>query len=416
MPLLLYSLAIRLYGLLLRLVAPFVPKAKLWTEGRRNLFARMQHALAGDSAPKVWFHCASLGEFEQGRPLMEAYRQQFPEHRIVLTFFSPSGYEVRHNWPGADYVFYLPLDTASNACAFVSAVRPKLAVFVKYEFWYHHLAELKRHNIPVVCVSAIFRPDQIFFKPWGGFFRQILGLFSHIFTQDQESVVLLRRAGVTRASAAGDTRFDTVLGTAAAAAKNLPVVAAFVADAAPVLVAGSVWQPDVEVLVPALQRWSQELRTIVAPHEISESHLQQVEQALAGQVVRYSQATTETVAQARVLLIDNIGLLRELYRVGNIAYIGGAFGKGLHNTLEAAAFGLPLLFGPRYEKFREARDLVASGSAVVVHDANEVQAQLEPWLTNPATPQQLGAQARAYVHREAGATDRIMQALRTMLT
>ncbi|WP_400191155.1 3-deoxy-D-manno-octulosonic acid transferase [Hymenobacter sp. B81] len=388
-----------------------MPKARLWTAGRRNLLPRVAQQLAGDTAPRVWFHCASLGEFEQGRPLMEAYRRQYPGHRIVLTFFSPSGYEVRRQWPGADYVFYLPLDTAANARAFVAAVQPRLAVFVKYEFWYHHLSELRRRGVPVICVSAIFRPQQVFFKPWGGFFRRILRQFSHLYTQDEASVALLRAVGLTPASVAGDTRFDTVVDTAAAPARELPLVAAFGADAAPVLVAGSVWPPDVEVLTPALRRWADEARFIIAPHEIDESHLQQVEAALPGRVLRYSRATPANVAQARVLLIDNIGLLRELYRAGDVAYIGGAFGKGLHNTLEAAAFGLPLLFGPRYEKFREARDLVADGSARVVRDAAEAQAQLELLLTDPARRRQLGQQARAYVHAQAGATARILRAV-----
>ncbi|KUG07581.1 3-deoxy-D-manno-octulosonic acid transferase [Solirubrum puertoriconensis] len=411
----LYSLAIRLYGLLLHLVAPFIPKAKQWVEGRRNWQAHVATELGNDITPRLWVHCASLGEFEQGRPLMEAMRLQYPHHKIVLTFFSPSGYEVRKQWPGADYIYYLPLDTATNARAFVAAVRPQLAVFVKYEFWYHHLAELRRQDIPTVCVSAIFRPDQVFFKPWGGFFKGVLRQLAHIFTQDDASAELLRGIGLTQVSVAGDTRFDTVVATAAAPARALPVVAAFVADGAPVLVAGSVWPPDVEALAPALRGWSANLRTIVAPHEINEAHLQQVEAVLPGQVVRYSQATPAAVAQARVLLIDNIGLLRELYRVGSVAYIGGAFGKGLHNTLEAAAFGLPLLFGPRYQKFKEARDLVALGAAATLTTAEETEQQLALLLNNAALRAELGQRARAYVHESAGATGRIMLALQKLL-
>ncbi|UYZ60460.1 3-deoxy-D-manno-octulosonic acid transferase [Hymenobacter latericus] len=406
----LYSLAIRLYGLLLLAVAPFIPKARQWVAGRRNWQARMAADLGTDTAPRLWVHCASLGEFEQGRPLMEAMRRQHPHHKIVLTFFSPSGYEVRRQWPGADYIYYLPLDTAANARAFVAAVRPQLAVFVKYEFWYHHLAELKRQGVPTVCVSAIFRPDQVFFKPWGGFFRKVLHQLTHLFTQDEASAELLRGIGLTQVSVAGDTRFDTVVDTAAAPARELPLVAAFVADGAPVLVAGSVWPPDVEVLALALRHWQGSLRTIVAPHEITEAHLQQVEAVLPGQVVRYSQATTASVGQARVLLIDNIGLLRELYRAGSVAYIGGAFGKGLHNTLEAAAFGLPLLFGPRYQKFKEARDLVALGAAAAVTTAEENEQQLALLLNNAAYRTELGQRARAYVQESAGATGRIMQA------
>jgi 3-deoxy-D-manno-octulosonic-acid transferase len=406
----LYSLALHLYGLLLRLVAPFVPKARQWVEGRRNWRPRLRAQLADDAAPRIWVHCASLGEFEQGRPLLEALRRQYPGHRLVLTFFSPSGYEVRKDWPGADYILYLPLDTAANARAFVQAVRPTLAIFVKYEFWYHYLAELKRQQVPTICVSAIFRAEQVFFKPWGGFFRRVLGQLTHIFTQDQASAELLRGIGLTQTTVAGDTRFDTVVATAAAPARELPIVAAFTADAAPVLVAGSVWPPDVDLLTPSLQRWADELRVIVAPHEISEAHLTQVEAALPGRVVRYSRADAATVAQARVLLIDNIGLLRELYRAGDLAYVGGAFGKGLHNTLEAAAFGLPLLFGPRYEKFREARDLVAQGPAFVVTTAAEAQARLQPLLTDPKLRAELGQRARHYVQTEAGATARILRA------
>lgn len=406
----LYSLALQLYGLLLRLVAPFVPKARQWVDGRRNWQARLRQQLSGDAAPRIWVHCASLGEFEQGRPLLEALRQQYPGHRLVLTFFSPSGYEVRKDWPGADYILYLPLDTARNARAFVELLRPELAIFVKYEFWYHYLAELKRRGVPTICVSAIFRPEQAFFKPWGGFFRRVLRQLTHIFTQDEASADLLRGIGITQTTVAGDTRFDTVVATAAAPARALPVVAAFVADAAPVLVAGSVWPPDVDVLTPSLRRWAEELRVIVAPHEISEAHLAQVEAALPGRVVRYSQADAATVAQARVLLIDNIGLLRELYRVGDLGYIGGAFGKGLHNTLEAAAFGLPLLFGPRYQKFREARDLVAQGTAFVVNTAEEAQTALQPLLTDAALRTALGRRAHAYVQQEAGATGRILRA------
>ncbi|WP_317241501.1 3-deoxy-D-manno-octulosonic acid transferase [Hymenobacter sp. 5414T-23] len=261
----LYSLGLRLYALLLRLVAPFVPKAAHWVAGRQNLLTHIQTALRGETAPLAWFHCASLGEFEQGRPLMEAYAAQYPQHKIVLTFFSPSGYEVRQNWPGAAYVFYLPLDTASNARIFLDAVRPRLAVFVKYEFWYYYLTELHRRQVPTISVSAIFRPEQNFFKPWGGFFRRILARFTHIFTQNDESVRLLRQAGLTQASKAGDTRFDTVVRTAAAPPRPLPLVEAFVQDGAPVFIIGSSWPEDLPVLTPLLRQYAQQLRFIVAP-------------------------------------------------------------------------------------------------------------------------------------------------------
>ena len=405
---LLYDFALFCYALLLRLAAPFVPKAAAWVAGRRGLLAHIAAALAADGAPRVWFHCASLGEFEQGRPLMEAYRRAHPGTKIVLTFFSPSGYEVRRNWPGADYIFYLPLDTRANARAFLAAVRPRLAVFVKYEFWYHFLAETRRGGVPAVVVSAIFRPEQVFFKPWGGFFRKTLGLLSHIFTQNEASAALLRQHGLTRVSVAGDTRFDTVAATALARPRPLPLVEAFVADGAPVLVVGSAWPEDLAALAPLLRRYAGQIRVLLAPHEITEAHLQQIEAVLPGQVLRYSQAQAATVAGARLLLFDNVGLLSQLYRFGQFAYVGGAFGKGLHNTLEAAAFGLPLFFGPTYARFQEAVDLVNLGCAMPVHNAHELETAFGRLLADGPRCLKIQDAALDYVHQQVGATGRIL--------
>ncbi len=405
---LLYDFLLFCYALLLRLAAPFVPKAAAWGAGRRGLLPRIAGALAGDAAPRVWFHCASLGEFEQGRPLMEAYRRAHPGTKIVLTFFSPSGYDVRRDWPGADYVFYLPLDTRAHARAFFDAVQPRLAVFVKYEFWRHFLAEARQRHVPTVAVSAIFRPDQVFFKPWGGFFRQTLGLLSHIFTQNEASAALLRRIGLAQVSVAGDTRFDTVAATALAPARPLPLVEAFVADGAPVLVVGSAWPEDLPALAPLLRRYAGQIRVLLAPHEITEAHLQQIEAVLPGQVLRYSQAQAGTVAGARLLLFDNVGLLSQLYRFGQFAYVGGAFGKGLHNTLEAAAFGLPLFFGPAYARFQEAVDLVELGCATPVRTAAELESAFARLLTHETIRLKMQDLALEYVHQQAGATARIM--------
>ena len=404
----LYDIALGLYGLLLRLLAPFVPKAAAWVAGRRGLLGHIARTIGTDPAPRVWFHCASLGEFEQGRPLLEAYRRAHPGTKLVLTFFSPSGYEISKNWPGADYIFYLPLDTRGNARAFLDAVQPRLAVFVKYEFWYHFLTETHQRSIPAVVVSAIFRPDQVFFQPWGGFFCGILKRFAHIFTQNEASAALLRRSGLTRVSVAGDTRFDTVAATAAAPARFLPVVDAFVADGAPVLVVGSSWPEDLPVLLPLLRRYQGQLRVLLAPHEISETNLRLVETALPGQVLRYSQAEAASVAQARVLLFDNVGLLSQLYRFGEYAYIGGAFGKGLHNTLEAAAFGLPLFFGPTYTKFQEAEDLAEMKCAFPVHNAAELEAAFTYLWHHEDARLQLQDTMLDYVHDHAGATKKIM--------
>ncbi|GAA3926759.1 3-deoxy-D-manno-octulosonic acid transferase [Hymenobacter algoricola] len=406
----LYNIGLWLYALLLRLLAPWVPKAAQWTAGRRGLLAHIRQTLLAETAPRVWFHCASLGEFEQGRPLLEAYRQQYPGHKLVLTFFSPSGYEICQGWPGADYIFYLPLDTAAHARAFLDAVQPRLVVFVKYEFWYHFLTELHRRRVPTICVSAIFRPGQAFFKPWGGLFRRMLGSFTHIFTQNEASTELLRRIGITRVSTAGDTRFDTVVATAAAPPKTLPVLTAFVADGAPVLVVGSSWPADIAVLTPALRTLAPTaLRVLVAPHELHEAGLQQVEAVLPGRVLRYSRATADTAPAARILLIDSIGLLRELYRYGTLGYVGGAFGKGLHNTLEAAVFGLPLLFGPNFQKFEEAKDLVQRGGADAVKDAEELETALKFLVYNPAQRLPIVARNREYVRAQAGATSTIMR-------
>jgi len=407
----LYSLGLSLYALLLRLAARFNPKAAAWVAGREGLLPRIEQTLAGDTAPRLWVHCASLGEFEQGRPLIEGLRRQYPSHKIVLTFFSPSGYEVRKNWPGADYVFYLPLDTADDARAFVSLVQPKLAIFVKYEFWYYFLSELRQQGVPAVVVAAIFRPTQVFFKPWGGFFREILGQLSHIFTQNEASAQLLRGLGLSRVSVAGDTRFDTVAATALAPARPLPLAEAFVADGAPVLVAGSTWPEDLPALAPLLRKHARAMRFIVAPHEVSESHLQEIEAALPGLTVRYSRASPATVAEARLLLIDNVGMLSQLYRFGRFAYIGGAFGAGLHNTLEAAAFGLPVFFGPRYARFQEAVELVQLGCAFPVQSAQQLESAFDRLYYNEEARLKVQDMSLDYVHTHAGATDRILSQL-----
>jgi len=410
----LYSLGLALYALLLRLVAPFNPKAAAWVAGREGLLLRMEQALAGDGAPRLWVHCASLGEFEQGRPLIEGLRRQYPGYKVVLTFFSPSGYEVRKSWPGAEYVFYLPLDTADHARAFVRLVQPRLAIFVKYEFWYYYLRELRKQGVPAVVVAAIFRPSQVFFRPWGGFFREILAQLSHIFTQNEASADLLRGLGLRQVSVAGDTRFDTVAATALAPARPLPLAEAFVADGAPALVAGSIWPEDLPALAPLLRKHARTMRFIVAPHEVSEAHLQEIEAALPGLTVRYSQATPATVAEARLLLIDNVGMLSQLYRFGRFAYIGGAFGAGLHNTLEAAAFGLPVFFGPRYERFQEAVELVALGCAFPADSARQLEAAFDRLYYNEEARLKVQDMSLDYVHTHAGATGRILRQLKIM--
>jgi 3-deoxy-D-manno-octulosonic-acid transferase len=402
-----YQLAINSYALLLKGAAPFHAKARKWVAGRQHIFAAIEAKLAGNAGPIVWFHCASLGEFEQGRPVLEKLTAQYPTYKIVLTFFSPSGYEVRQNYRGAHYIFYLPPDSPRNARHFLDLVNPRLVVFVKYEFWYNYLHELQQRQIPVVSVSAIFRPNQLFFKPYGRFYRQILDSFTHIFTQNQASARLLENAGIKQVTVAGDTRFDRVLQTAATV-KTIPVVEQF-KTGKPLFVIGSSWPQDMAILLPFIQKFTGELKFIIAPHEIHEKEITELESNLSGQAVRFSQAEASTVADFQVLIIDNVGMLSSLYGYGSYAYIGGAFGKGLHNTLEAAVFGLPLFFGPAYTKFQEAIDLVQLKVAFPINTTAELEAAFTGIYASPTLQASIRQQAKTYVQQQAGATDIILK-------
>ena len=410
---LLYDIGLKAYQAAIALAAPFNQKAKLMQQGREQQFERMQQALQGNQAPVVWFHCASLGEFEQGRPVIEAFRDEFPDYKVLLTFFSPSGYEVRKNYVGADYIFYLLLDSHHNANRFLDIVKPRLAVFVKYEVWHYYLQALQQRAIPVLSISAIFRPDQLFFKHYGEFNRNMLRRFTHLYTQNQASLQLLQGIGIAQASIAGDTRFDRVLQTAASV-KAIPVVEAF-AEEQPVFMVGSSWPADIEVLLPLIQKYRQGIKFIIAPHEIHESGISQLMQQLGEGAVRFSQANATDAARYNVLVIDNIGMLSSLYSYGTYAYIGGAFGKGLHNTLEAAVFGLPLFFGPRFEKFQEAKDLVHLGCAFPVNNAEELLQAFARVHETPGLSQSITDKEKTYVQEQAGATAKIMADVRQLL-
>ncbi|MBK0402083.1 3-deoxy-D-manno-octulosonic acid transferase [Adhaeribacter sp. BT258] len=402
---LLYNLSIWFYWLFVRLAAPFHTKAKLMVKGRQNMWAELEAKLKGNTAPVAWFHCASLGEFEQGRPVIEAFAQQYPEYKIALSFFSPSGYEVRKNYAGAHYIFYLPKDSATNARKMVSLLRPKLAVFVKYEFWHYFTQELKNQNVPVISISTIFREGQLFFKPYGGFYRNILRNFSWFFTQNLQSDNLLKSIQINNVSVAGDTRFDRVLQTAASV-KTIPVVEAFKAGKE-IFVIGSSWPEDMQVLVPFLKKYQPELKFIIAPHEIHENEIAALCHEFAGTAIRFSEVKTRDLTEYSVLIIDNIGMLSSLYGYGSYAFIGGAFGKGLHNTLEAAVFGLPLFFGPKYEKFQEAKDLVALQTAFPVNNFAELETVFEN-VKKPETKNAIAARQKTYIAGQAGATQKIM--------
>ncbi|MBO0935498.1 3-deoxy-D-manno-octulosonic acid transferase [Fibrella sp. HMF5335] len=405
---LLYNLSIFLYGLAIRLVAPFNRKARLLVAGRarwREPFALKPLDLA---RPVAWFHAASLGEFEQGRPVIEAFRQQHPDYQIVLSFFSPSGYEVRKNYAGADVVTYLPADTAANARDWLAVVRPQKAFFIKYEFWYHYLRALHEAGVETISFSAIFRSNQFFFKPWGGFYRKLLTYFNHIFVQNQASVDLLRGIGITQVTLAGDTRFDRVA-QVAAGKRAIPEVARFVGND-PVLVVGSAWAADMAVLIPFLNRFNQPLRVIIAPHEIHPDQISGWQSQLRKPSILFSaidQLTDSQFADAQCLFIDNIGMLTSLYQYGTFAFIGGAFGKGLHNCLEAATFGLPLFFGPNYQKFQEAIDLVAQGGAFPVQSTTDLSLIVGDLYKDAPARERAGAICQQYVAHNVGATEKI---------
>lgn len=402
----LYNIGIFLYGLMVRLIATFNPKAKQFVEGRKHIFKQIAERIS-NADKHIWFHFASLGEFEQGRPVLEKIKAEYPGKKIVVTFFSPSGYEVRKNYALATGVFYLPLDTRSNAEKFIEAINPELAIFTKYEFWHHYFKALSAREIPLFLISGIFRPDQIFFKFYGGFNRNILRQVNWFFVQNQQSVDLLKSLDITQVSIAGDTRFDRVAENAANPAA-LTLVQTF-AEGSKVFIAGSTWPAD-ESMIKALDAEIQDWKIILAPHEIAADHLKQIE-SLFPTAIRYSNLNAENAAASRILLIDNIGMLSSLYQYARVAYIGGGFGVGIHNTLEAAAFGLPVIFGPNYRKFQEAHDLLKLGAAKSIEDEQSLITAFQLLKNN----QKAAQLAKEYVAQQKGATASIYDKIRKYL-
>ncbi len=408
----LYSAALLFLRLGFRLAAFVNPKAKEFVHGRKNLFEQLIASWKVTDQPIVWVHCASLGEFEQGRPIIEALKQTYPTVKILLTFFSPSGYTVRKNYDKADYVCYLPWDTAHNAKKFISIVKPTLAIFVKYEFWFHYTTCLKKNNIPILSISSIFRKDQLFFKSYGEFYRRILHQFSFFFVQNDESIKLLRSIGIEHCVRAGDTRFDRVF-QLVKQADNIPIANQFKAGQK-VFVIGSCWPEDINLLAPFINE--NMLKFILAPHEITEDSISQIEDALQVKAIRYSQAADKELEDYQVLIIDNMGMLSRLYRYGEFAYVGGAFGKGLHNILEAACYGIPIFFGnTNYEKFQEATDLINRGGAFEVRDFSDFKAKYE-MLNSPESFLLACEVTRQYVVENLGATEKIMAHCRKLLS
>lgn len=408
----LYNLGIHLFGVGARAASLFNQKARALVSGRKNLLTSVQQALSSNTSPLVWVHCASLGEFEQGRPIIERLRKEFTNYKILLTFFSPSGYEVRKNYPGADYVFYLPFDTPNNARKWIEVTKPSLAIFVKYEFWLNYSEELRKAKIPLISASAIFRDDQIFFRSSGSPFRKILRNFNHLFVQNITSAKLLQSIGITNVTVAGDTRFDRVY-EITSSTESIPVAEKFKGNDQ-VMVAGSCWPEDIEVLAPFMNETA--IKFIIAPHEISESFLTEIEKSVLGKTVRFSKASNEAeLDNAKVLLIDNVGMLSKLYRYGEFAFVGGAFGKGLHNILEAACYGIPVFFGNKnYQKFAEARELIMHGGAFEVNDFADLRGKYE--MVNMPENFMLACEVtRNYVLNNLGATDKIIQYCRKVL-
>nr|WP_300747980.1 glycosyltransferase N-terminal domain-containing protein [uncultured Alistipes sp.] len=403
-----YDLAISLYAGLIRMVAPWHGKARLWSEGRRDIFRRLRAAIA-PSDRIVWVHAASLGEFEQGRPIIERLRHEHPEYKILLTFFSPSGYEIRKNYSGADYVFYLPADTPSNARRFLDAAHPEIAIFIKYEFWINLLTELRRRSVRSYIVSAIFRRNSVFFRPYGAMWRRALETFDTLFVQNVESKRLLSEIGFDNVVVAGDTRFDRVA-EIAAAAKRVEIVERFRGNGR-LFVAGSTWGPDEEILLPLINA-NPEVRFVVAPHEMDEGRIERLLHETKGGAVRYTQCDAAAdFGKTQLLILDTVGILSSVYGSAAWAYIGGGFGIGIHNTLEAATFGLPIAFGPNYSKFKEARDMVSLGCATPVHTAEELSAWFAPLRDDEEALRRASRAAKDYTAHNQGATGIILRSI-----
>ena len=399
-----YNIAIYIYMLGVAIISLFDSKVKKMWRGEREAFDTLRRKV-DPKARYVWFHAASLGEFEQGRPLMERLHAEHPELKILLTFFSPSGYEVRKDYAVADIVCYLPLDTRRNALRFLRLVKPEMAFFIKYEFWYNYLHILKHRGIPTYSVASIFRPGQVFFRWYARTYARVLRCFTHFYVQNEVSRELLATIGITNVSVTGDTRFDRVL-QIKAQARSLPIVEAF-AKGHSVFVAGSSWPPDGDRFLPYFNS-HKEWKLLIAPHEIGESHLRQIEQRLERKTVRYTQTTPEEAAGAECLIIDCFGLLSSAYRYGRVAYVGGGFGVGIHNVLEAAVWGIPVIFGPNNKHFQEAQGLMAAGGGFEINTEDDFTTLMGSFSSDAKRLADAGHSAADYVASCTGATEKIL--------
>lgn len=398
----LYSLSIYFYSLAIRLATFKNKKAKLWVEGRKNTFDFLTKKCK-DNQEIIWIHCASLGEFEQGRPLISSIKERKPEYKILLTFFSPSGYEIQKNFALADIITYLPIDTISNAKKFIHIVQPKYIFFIKYEYWFNYINEAFKQKIPFYIVSSIFRKNHYFFRFYAKWFQKNLNQISYFFLQNQESKDLLNSIGITQCDVYGDTRFDTV---AALEKKNNPIIEKFIENSTPII-AGSTWYEDEKIIGSFIHR--NKTKWIIVPHEIDEKHLNQIRNLFSqSECIFYSEITPNTIINNyKILIIDKIGILRYLYHYATIAYIGGGFGKGIHNILEAATYGLAVVFGPNYKKFQEARDLIAQQAAFSIQNEKDLENILQKLLNDTSFHLQASKAAKEYIFSQKGTSKKI---------
>jgi len=402
-----YNLFVFVYQWSVKTAAVFGnEKAKKWVLGRKTVFKEIKNKIGKDDKI-IWVHCASLGEFEQGRPLIEAIRKRYKNYKILLTFFSPSGYEIRKDYTQADYVFYLPMDAPRNARKFVRLVQPRAVFFIKYEFWFNYINELYVRTIPLFIVSTIFRPSQHFFKFWGSWFKKQLRKVTFLFVQDEQSMELLESIKIYHAEMIGDTRFDRVMALSDEK-KDFPIIEAF-ADKKPLLIAGSTWPADEDKLLELIEKSNTPFKIILAPHQVDKEHMDQLTKKFNKfKPVRYSSASDSDLKNSRVLIIDGIGYLSYLYTYADLTYIGGGFGAGIHNLLEAATYGKPVIFGPNHDKFKEAIELKKNGGGVAISGTNDLILTCELLFSDPVKRTESGNAAKNYVLKNAGATEKVM--------
>jgi 3-deoxy-D-manno-octulosonic-acid transferase len=405
---LLYNLSIHLYYIMIRIAALFNKKAKLWVRGRKNIWTAIA-AKVDPSEKNAWFHVSSLGEFEQGRPLIEEFKKKYPAYKIILTFFSPSGYELRKNYEFADAVFYLPSDTPRNAAKFVNHVNPSIVFFVKYDFWFNYIRCVAEKNIPLIYVSALFRRKQHFFRWYGGWFRKHLNYVKHFYVQNSVSEELLKSIGIKQVSISGDTRFDRVY-SITQNVKPFPMIQKF-CEGSGIFICGSTWPPDEELILPLINSGNTSFKFIIAPHIVEKVHIAAITAKLTVPYILYSEIEKHDMRDFKVLIIDCIGILSHVYQYAHIAYIGGGFGSSIHNIQEPSTFGMPVLFGPKYHKFSEAVDLIAEGGAYCVKGKEDLNSAVQKFINEPELLKKASEISRNYIIRNIGATEKILKGI-----